>query len=99
MTHQCPRPECSRAVPDDMFACKPDWFALPKDIRDLIWAAWRTDDLDGHAEATADAMTWYREHPPHYARREGMAVRYSRPPRATQTPRVTRTTGETGDPL
>ena len=39
MTHQCPRPECSRKVADDMFACRGDWYALPQDIRDAIWAS------------------------------------------------------------
>jgi hypothetical protein len=100
MTHQCPRPECSRSVPDDMFACRGDWYALPQPIRDRIWAAWRAGDLDEHADACTHAITWYREHPPRYARREGMAVRYSRPLRAHETPRITRTSGETGeDPL
>jgi hypothetical protein len=99
MTHQCPRPECSRTVPDDMFACRGDWYALPGDIRDAIWAAWRAGDELGHLHATTEARAWYREHPPRYARREGMAVRYSRPERPYRTPRITRTSGETGDPL
>jgi len=100
MTHPCPRPECSRKVADDMFACRPDWFALPKDIRALIWDTWRSADEEGHHEAMRAAVEWYREHPPRYARREGMAVRYSRPLRAHETPRITRTPGETGeDPL
>jgi hypothetical protein len=100
MTHQCPRPECSRKVSDDMFACRPDWFALPAEHRRAIWDTWRSGDEAGHAVAMADAIEWYREHPPRYATREGMAVRYSRPDRRHETPRVTRTTGETGeDPL
>jgi len=97
MTHQCPRPECSRKVAGDMFACRGDWYALPQDIRDAIWATWNAGDLDGHAEATTDAIDWYRDHPPRYATREGMAVRYSRPDRRAQTPRATRTDGETGE--
>ena len=83
MTHQCPRPECGRKVPDDMFACRPDWFALPKGIRDAIWAAWRTDDLDGHAEARVLAVTWYREHPPRWATQPGGVVRRGAHRRAT----------------
>jgi len=43
------------------------------------------------------AIDWYRDHPPRYATREGMAVRYSRPDRRAQTPRATRTDGETGE--
>ena len=93
MTHQCPRPECSRKVADDMFACRGDWYALPQDIRDAIWHGYLTDD----AAAMVAAIDWYREHPPRYATREGMAVRYSRPDRRAQTPRATRTDGETGE--
>jgi hypothetical protein len=89
MSHHCPRPECSRQVPDGMFACRGDWYALPRDIRDRIWAAWRAGDLDEHAEATADAVTWYREHPPRYATQPGMVQRYRREPRATRTARET----------
>lgn len=79
MSHTCPRPECDLDVSDEMFACRPDWYALPADIRSAIWAAWRGGDAAGHADAMADAVEWYREHPPKH-------------------PRVTRTTGETGDP-
>jgi hypothetical protein len=46
-----------------MFACRGDWYALPKPIRDRIWAAWRAGDLEEHAEARADARAWYRENP------------------------------------
>ena len=100
MSHQCPRPECSRLVENDhQFACRGDWYALPKLHRDAIWRTYRAGDGMGHIQAMADAIDWYRAHPPAYARREGMAARYSRPDRRTQPPRVTRTSGETGDPL
>jgi len=97
MTHQCPRPECSRTVADDMFACRGDWYALPQDIRARIWQGWRSGDVDEHRAAMVEAIEWYRDHPPRYATREGMAVRYSRPDRRAQTPRATRTDGETGE--
>lgn len=65
MSHTCPRPECDIVINnDDMFACRPDWYALPADIRSAIWAAWRSGDEAGHATAMADALTWYRENPP-----------------------------------
>lgn len=83
MTHICPRPGCPRTVPDDMFACRGDWYALPRVIRDDIWNAWRAGDADDHAWHMAEARAWYRDHPPR---------------RAPQTPRTTRTGGETGDP-
>lgn len=75
MSHSCPRPECSRDVPDDMFACRGDWYALPAHLRDAMWAAWLGDDAAGHAEATAEAIAWYRASPPRYARRGGVARR------------------------
>jgi hypothetical protein len=64
VSHACPRPECDRDVSDEMFACRPDWYALPADIRQAIWATWRNGDELGHVRAMADALTWYREHPP-----------------------------------
>lgn len=74
MSHYCPRPECSRTVEDDdMYACKPDWFALPNRIRSAIWSAWNRGDEDGHAQAKAEALAWYRANPPRYARRGGVA--------------------------
>jgi len=97
MTHQCPRPECSRKVADDMFACRGDWYALPQDIRDAIWRGYLDGQDADHAAAMTAAVEWYRDHPPRYATREGMAVRYSRPDRRAQTPRATRTNGETGE--
>lgn len=80
MTHHCPRPECSRMVPDEMFACRGDWYALPAGHRDAIWQGYRAGDVEAHAAAMTAAVEWYREHPPRYATREGMAQRYSRPP-------------------
>lgn len=39
--HNCHWPGCTRAVPPRMWGCKPHWFALPKHLRDLIWATYR----------------------------------------------------------
>jgi hypothetical protein len=69
MTHMCPRPECTRVVPDDMFACRGDWYALPERLRTAIWRGYRSGDVAAHAEAMATAREWYRDHPPAYARR------------------------------
>jgi len=78
VTHQCPRPECSRSVPDDMFACRGDWYALPARLREAVWQGWTSGDAEAHHEAMRRAIEWYREHPPRYATREGMAQRYVR---------------------
>ena len=80
MSHVCPRPECDRMIHDDaLFACRGDWYALPKIIRDEIWGTFLGGDEAGHLAAMAEAIEWYHANPP-------------------QHPRVTRTTGETGDP-
>jgi hypothetical protein len=80
MSHQCPRPECSRTVEDDQqFACRGDWYALPKTHRDAIWNAFRSGDGMGHIQAMADAIEWYRDNPPRYATQPGMVARRQRP--------------------
>lgn len=71
MSHDCPRPECSRSVPDDMFACRGDWYALPERLRDAIWQAWRHGSAEDHYAAMDEAIEWYRAHPPRWATRAG----------------------------
>lgn len=41
MSHTCHWPGCKREVPPKMWGCRPHWFKLPKDLRDLIWATYR----------------------------------------------------------
>lgn len=41
MTHRCPAPGCGEDVPQNRFACPRHWFALPKDLRDELWFAYR----------------------------------------------------------
>jgi hypothetical protein len=78
MAHACPRPECPRTVPDDLFACRPDWYALPPRLRDAIWSAFRDCDEGAHLAAMAEAIAWYREHPPRWATEPGAVVRRGR---------------------
>ena len=40
--HECHRTGCHVAVPPKIFMCSPDWYALPKPLRDAVWAAYRT---------------------------------------------------------
>lgn len=72
MSHPCPARvrqgkgeprRCIRPVPDDQFACKTDWFRLPKEIRRRIWRYWENGDVDEHAKAMLDAVTWYERNP------------------------------------
>ncbi len=39
--HECHRTGCHVIVPPKIFMCKPDWFALPKPLRDAVWATYR----------------------------------------------------------
>lgn len=63
MSHECPRPGCTRAVDDDQYACRGDWYALPEEIRTRIWRTWRADNFPGHVAAMSQAAQWYRENP------------------------------------
>lgn len=39
--HECHWPGCGRQVPPAMWGCKQHWFALPKSLRDKVWASYR----------------------------------------------------------
>jgi hypothetical protein len=65
MSHACHRPGCKTAVPPRMFACRGDWFALPKPLRDAIWATYRRgqeitkDPSPEYLDAVQAAQEWY----------------------------------------
>lgn len=40
MKHACHWPSCQKEVPPAMWGCKQHWFALPKYLRDRIWATY-----------------------------------------------------------
>ena len=66
MSHQCPGikangEQCEARVSSDMLACRPHWYQLPKEIRDRVWATWRSGDDAGHDQAVMDAVSWYRD--------------------------------------
>lgn len=62
-THKCPSPGCRADVPRSQFACRVDWFRLPKEYRDAIWAGYRGGTSGDHMQAMSDAIGWYAEHP------------------------------------
>lgn len=41
MTHTCHWPDCNKPVPPAMWGCRAHWFALPKRLRDRIWATYQ----------------------------------------------------------
>ena len=59
--HRCPSIGCDAQVPSGMFACRPHWFQLPKDIRDSIWAGYRAQPGGvAHWAAMEDAMDFFQ---------------------------------------
>ena len=40
MEHTCHWTGCKVAVPPHLWGCRPHWFALPKSLRDRIWATY-----------------------------------------------------------
>lgn len=60
---RCPAPDCGRKIKPGMFACKPHWFEIPKDIRNEIWATWRRLTSPHRSSVASDrsALDAYRE--------------------------------------
>jgi hypothetical protein len=40
MKHHCHWTGCAKECPPAMWGCGPHWFALPKRLRDKVWAAY-----------------------------------------------------------
>lgn len=59
-THPCPAPECARQVPDHLFACRADWYRLPKPLRDDIWRGYHGSFAE-HLAAMVDAEQWFAD--------------------------------------
>lgn len=64
--HTCHHPSCDAPVPPRMFSCRGHWFALPKVLRDAIWAAYvpgqerRKDPSPEYLDAAQAAVDWWR---------------------------------------
>ena len=78
--HPCPYPECPASVPQHQFACRAHWYLLPRRLRDDISLSYRRDAA-AHAEAMADAVTFYVEHAGSRPGRLPDMPRTKRPPR------------------
>lgn len=67
--HLCHWPGCSRQVPPAMWGCKAHWFALPRELRNKIWRAYRPGqerDMQPSAAYLAVALEvqqWIKEQP------------------------------------
>ncbi len=68
--HHCHWLGCEKQVPPAVWGCKPHWYALPPEIRNRIWNAYRTGqekDMRPSREyvaAAQEAQAWIaRNHP------------------------------------
>jgi hypothetical protein len=67
MSHRCLWPGCDRVVGDDLWGCKPHWYALPNTLRAWIGRTYRLGmDTDTHptvkyCEAHAAALAWIEQ--------------------------------------
>jgi hypothetical protein len=39
--HTCHWPNCTKEVPPALWGCRAHWYALPKALRDKVWATYR----------------------------------------------------------
>lgn len=62
--HACHWPTCRTRVSPSLWGCSEHWFALPKRLRDKIWAAYepgqetRKDPSPAYIEAALEVQTW-----------------------------------------
>ena len=65
--HTCHWPGCPKEVPPAMWGCKLHWFALPKHLRDRIWATYRPGQeitktpSPAYLEAAREVQAWIKE--------------------------------------
>jgi hypothetical protein len=65
--HLCHAWGCQVAVPPKMFMCRRHWFALPKRMRDAIWAEYRLgqeirkDPTAAYLAVTDECIRWLAE--------------------------------------
>lgn len=66
--HTCHWPGCGEEVPPAMWGCKGHWFALPKLLRDRIWATYRRGQeitktpSPEYLEAALEVQAWIAEY-------------------------------------
>jgi len=66
--HECHWPGCIEQVPPAMWGCRRHWYALPKTIRDEVWATYRPgqekdmNPSDRYIEAARKAQEWIAAH-------------------------------------
>ena len=38
----CPVPGCGEVIDGSRLMCRRDWYAIPRPVRDRVWATWRS---------------------------------------------------------
>lgn len=67
-SHTCHWPGCDRQVPPAMWGCRPHWYALPKNLRDRIWASYEVGQEQSmtpskeYLAAARAVQEWIAEH-------------------------------------
>ena len=51
--HQCPVGGCQQDVRADRLMCRPHWYTVPKPLRDIVWATWRSGEAASSIEHMA----------------------------------------------
>ncbi|MGO9292819.1 MAG: hypothetical protein ACLP52_02870 [Streptosporangiaceae bacterium] len=41
-SHLCPVRGCPQHVSPDRLMCRPHWYAVPRPLRDAVWATWQS---------------------------------------------------------
>lgn len=65
--HSCHWPLCDKQVPPAKWGCTAHWFALPKHLRDRVWAAYvpgqekRMDPSDEYLAVALEVQAWIEE--------------------------------------
>ncbi len=53
----CAAMTCTAVVRPGMLMCRPHWLALPKRLRDAIWATWRSRQISHYRDLVEEAVT------------------------------------------
>jgi integrase len=67
---RCRVPGCTATVSAQRLMCRPHWYTVPKQVRDLIWATWRSGagalsarKGEAFSLATGEPVSWQRNQP------------------------------------
>lgn len=67
-SHTCHWTGCTNQVPPAMWGCRFHWFALPKSLRDKVWATYQPGQevnlspSDAYLAVADEVQKWVREH-------------------------------------